>query len=440
MAMRPALEAARVCGDIRTLDEMAQYYIVMLRQTETVGDLLKRPRVTVETKNRLSATDHAARTFATAFGQEAGERELFNAQWLHPAAELLRAVTVLPEKTRTPAMRNFASLYTQFIVKDQLERYLFYERLSPLGGIGIEGRVAGWEAAIGAMNGKGKWDTAMSDIDLWLLASVAEALGANANDPQLAKIDERSLKRLRAAMATGIRFFQLKRASYPETKDFKGESVGSASYFNGDYPNVSDNEFSAVGGEKLPATWQKRANPDVSWDISHIYRLPIFLRALYENRKALGSEFPSYKDVQLVANQYVYRVFDGDWSRPLFRNFFDGSDGWFRIGYNGDGFGYPPSEFCDMRNPKRPCLFPGEIMGWSELAFANADLARLEASLVGLAFAENPAIAEFRERHFSWNGAYKVNVVKGLDIYGGALYSAVAENAAMIAARNLSQP
>jgi hypothetical protein len=134
-----------------------------------------------------------------------------------------------------------------------------------------------------------------------------------------------------------------------------------------------------------------------------------------------------------VANQYVYKVFNGDYTRPLFHNYFDGSDGWFRVAYAGPDFGHPPSEFCDMRNPKRPCLMPGAIIAWSELGFANADLIRLEQSLVQLAFNKDPAIAEFRDRHYFFAGSpYNVNVVDGLNVYGGALYFAVAENAAMI--------
>jgi len=440
MLMRPALSAARACGDMQTLDEMAQYYVIMLSQTEIVGELLKRPRVTAETKARLSSTDPSARTFSATFGSETGEAELYNSQWLHPASLLVRVVTLLPDSSRTPAMKSFASLYAQFIVKDQLERYLFRQHVPPLGGIEVEGRVARWEASMRGLKGRDPWDSAMSDIDLWLLASTAEILGANANDPHLVPIDKHSLALLHTAVTTGIRFFESKRTSYPETKNFKGEVVGSASYFNGDYASHSDMAFSAVGGAALPSASQQSVNPNVSWDISHAYRIPIFLRALYENRKALGSEFPRYKDLQLIDNQYIYKVFTGNYSRPQFKNFFDGSDGWLRVGFNGTGFGHPPSDFCDMRNPQRPCLMPGAIIGWAELSFASVDLARLERSLVDLAFVKDPATVEFRDRHYFYSTPYKVNVVDGFDVYGGALYYVIAENADRISTTNGPQP
>ena len=143
------------------------------------------------------------------------------------------------------------------------------------------------------LKGERPWDTAMSDIDLWLLASAAEILGANANDPALAPLDASQAEMLRRALQTGIRFFQSKRTEYPGTKNFRGVEVGSSSYFNGDYAAHPDYDYSAVTGEKFPSPAQKLVLPDASWDSMHAYRLPVFLRALYENRKATGLEFPS---------------------------------------------------------------------------------------------------------------------------------------------------
>jgi hypothetical protein len=436
LIMSPAMEAARGCGDIQILDEMAQYYIIMLQQTETVGDLLKRPAVHADTIYRLSATDHSARTFSASFGAAGGEGELYNSQWLHPAALLVRIVTLLPQQSRTPSMSKFAAQYAKFIVNDQLERFFYQQRMPPLGGSEVTGRVASWTAIMHGLKGRDSWDTAMSDIDLWLLATAAEMLGAHANDPQLVPIDDRSVAQLRTAVATGIQLFESKRTLYPDTRNFHGDQVGSASYFNGDYAGHPDMAYSAVGGESLPTPEQRKGNPNVSWDISHAWRLPIFLRALYENRKATGVDFPRWIDLELVANQYVYKVFKGDYARPQFRNYFDGTDGWMRVDYNGAGFGNPPSDFCDMHNPRRFCLMPGAILGWENLAFTNADLARLESSLVDLAFATDPAIQIFRDRYFFWNGPYKLNVIDGANVYGSALYLVAAQNASISGGSN----
>ena len=47
-----------------------------------------------------------------------------------------------------------------------------------------------------------------------------------------------------------------------------------------------------------------------------------------------------------LANQFAFRIFRGDLQNPTFNNFFDGSNGWFRVGYvSTAGFGYAPSQF-----------------------------------------------------------------------------------------------
>jgi hypothetical protein len=427
MLLRPAITAARACGDQQTLDEIAQYYSIMLQQTETVGQLLRRPRVTAETRARLASVDPDARTFSASWGDEAGEGELYNSQWLHPAAELVRLITLVPEAERTATMTSFAAQYTPFIVKDQLKRYLFDETMPVLGGVSPKGRVARWKLVMQGARSADPSDTAMSDIDLWLLASAAEMLGAHANDSGLVPLDAADVSMLRGAIQTGVLLLKSKRTDYPETKNFRGETVGSSSYFNGDYATHSDAAYSAVGGEAFPSPAQKRALPDVSWDSSHIYRLAVFLRTMYENRKATGTDFPRFEELQAVANQYVYRVFNGNFERPLFHNAFDGSDGWFRVDYNGAGVGYPPSAFCDVRNPKRPCLTVGEVVGWGELAFANPDLDQLEKSLIQMGFRTDAATRDFLARYYGSAGPYQMQRVGQREIYGGSLYSVVAE-------------
>ncbi|MGB8260663.1 MAG: hypothetical protein WCE75_09945 [Terracidiphilus sp.] len=435
MIARPAIAAAWACRDTRTLDQLAQYYLAMLQQTETVAEVEKRPRLTAESRMRLSTSNQAARTFSATFGREAGEGELYNAQWLHPAALLARLVTLLPASERSAAMKDFAAQYAGFIVRDQLRRYFYEQRQPALGGVQATGRVAKWELAMQGLKGAKLSDSAMSDIDLWLLASAAEVLGANANEPKLAPIEAGDLALLRRAVRIGIRFFESRRSFDAATRDFAGKVVGSACYFRGDYASEEEMAFSGVEDARFPAPAERKPRPDISWDISHIYRLPIFLRALYENRKATGASFPLFQDLQLAANQYVYRVFNGNFRQPLFHNYFDGSDGWFRVGYNGADAGYPPSAQCDMRNAKRLCTIPGSIVGWAEIAFASPDLARLEGALIGLGFREDAATRAFRDRYYFYGAAYGPGRAAGRDLYAGALYPVAAENAQWLTPR-----
>ena len=58
------------------------------------------------------------------------------------------------------------------------------------------------------------------------------------------------------------------------------------------------------------------SNPGVSWDVFHAYRSSVFFRSLYDNHRATGLSFPPTQDVQLLANQYIYKVFQDNSTLP----------------------------------------------------------------------------------------------------------------------------
>src|SRR5262249_28374171 len=138
----------------------------------------------------------------------------------------------------------------------------------------------------------------------------------------------------------------------------------------------------------------------------------------------------------MVVNQYVYRVFNGDYSHPLFHNFLDGSDGWYRVGYNGAGIGHPPSVYCDQHDTRRPCLTPGNVIAWGQLAFVNPDLARLEQALVRLAFEKTTEAQKFRDRYYFYaDTPYEVQGSADKQTYATELYFIIADSSEMIADR-----
>jgi hypothetical protein len=438
--LRPALQGARVCNDLGTFDEIAQYYLAVLQYTEPLGTLLSRPNVFAQTRERMVAADQSARTFPADVGGQVADGELYNVQWMHPAAELLRLISLLPPARRTPAMLNFAGQYTKFIVVDQLDRYLVQQRLPAPGGGQVAGRIEVWKRALAGRKGETPWATSFTDIDLWLVASAADVLGANANDPALAPLDAHQLEMLHRAVDTGVRLFESRRNDYPATKNFRGEQVGSVSYGNGDWAEHPDLDYSGVTSEEFPTPAEKRRLPSVGWDMAHAYRLPVFMRTLYENRKATGTDWPSYHEVQLFANQYVYRVFNGDYSRPLFHTHLDGSDGWHRVGYSGSQFGYPPSLYCNQQDPHRPCMTPNSIMGWGRLAFASPDLARIEQVLVKLAVERKPETQQFRDRYYFDGAPFEVSGAPGQQVYPEALYFLIGDDAEMMTGGSPERP
>jgi hypothetical protein len=426
---RSGLEWAQSCNDFALYDELSQYYLVMLQQTVPLGQVERRPVLLPGSRTGMMAD----RTFP-AGPNLVGDLDLGNAQWLYPAAKLERLISLLPESQRSPAMRQFMSQFTGFLVNEQLLRFLMRPgRPAPGGGPDVS-RVEVWTRTLRGIKGVRVWDTAMSDVDLWLIASSAEILGAHANDPGEIKLDETQVNQLHAALDVGIRLFRSKRTVYPDTRNLQGQRVGSATYFNGDYDGYDDLAFSAVTGPDFPTLAQKRPIPNLSWDTAHAYRIPVFMRALYDNKKATKSEFPKLEEMKLLTNQYVYRVFDGNFSRPLFRNYLDGNDTWFRVDLEAKA-GYPPSEFCDDGNSKRPCTAPGSVAGWGLLAFVNPDLGKVERSLIELAFQPDTDARQFRDRHYTYTWRYDLLSQNSRNVYGDVLFFVTADNSPMISRR-----
>ncbi|MBS0457782.1 MAG: hypothetical protein JSS44_10685 [Proteobacteria bacterium] len=84
---------------------------------------------------------------------------------------------------------------------------------------------------------------------------------------------------------------------------------------------------------------------DMSWDISHARRLVPALDTFVRNKanitKVFGYSSNAFDPVMLqraFANQIVDTIWNKDRTHPLFSNFWDGQNGWYRVGYdNGTG-------------------------------------------------------------------------------------------------------
>jgi hypothetical protein len=433
---RPAVNMGFVCHDVRLLDELAQFYIVYVNRFTTLGELRRQGKSAgLDTGPLDGRGEDSARILTWIDKQPTGSRirdcPLCNGQFLHPASRLIRVITLLPESERTPAMKNFAALYAPLIVHDHLIRVLYETEFSDHYGAKELPRqqVEAWKA-IAAYSSRPKLSHqyAMLDTDLWLIATAAEILGANANDPKLVSLTQDVKAHLREIVQTGVNLFQKKRTLYPETKNFRGELVGSASYFNGDFYDHPDYAYSAYTGSAPPTPADKKALRGASWDIGHFYRVPVFMRSLYDNKNATGVDFPTDHDVQLLTNQYMYRVFRGDLAHPLFNNYFDGSNGWYRVGYHGPAFGVPPAQDCDAHSSNRPCATTGAVQGWGELASFNPDLMELEHALATLAWREDPETNRFKDRYYWYNNqSYSFRDLRSRTQYPFLLFAVLAE-------------
>lgn len=408
-AARGAVELALASHDLALLNELAGFYLAYVNRFTTLGAMRRRQSLFVSTQLLDNQGVDSAKTLPWlekgALRSRLRECLLCNGQFFHPAARLIRVISTLPELERTQEMTEFVQTYLPLIVRDHLLRLVYMARWDHLETEGVANQLIDiWRSTIRVpVPSRPSYQYAMTDLDLWLIATAAEILGGNANEPELISLSREELVSLREIVEVGIELFQRKRIVYRDTRDFRGRFVESASYFNGDLDDHPDMAYAAYSGKPFPSLSQKQPARYGSWDISHFYRVPIFLRSLYDNRSATGLTFPRARDIELVINQYVYRVFQGNFSRPLFKNFFDGHDGWYRVGYHGGRFGYPPSQYCDMGDATRPCLTVAGVYGWGLIAFLHADLTELQHALISLALSKDPQIVRFRDQYYKYN-------------------------------------
>jgi len=79
--------------------------------------------------------------------------------------------------------------------------------------------------------------------------------------------------------------------------------------------------------------------PGVGWDLSHARRWVHVFETLHRHRWLTEFSFLTQATLEALANQFVYGSFNGDLDFPLFANYRDGSDGWYRVGFHGPGSG-----------------------------------------------------------------------------------------------------
>lgn len=405
-ATRPAVELARVRRDAGLIDELARFHLTYLARFVTLGELRGRASLMVSARLLDGQGPDTARTLPWIerrwWSGLARECVLCNAQFFHPVARLIRLIAELPPAQRTASMQVFVRRYVPLVVREHLVRIVFETR--PIGtGFDDARLIDGWRETAREGPRAARGSRSLRDVDLWLIAAAAEMVGAHAADPVAVPLDGDEPARLRELVRVGVAALATKRTVYRDVRDFAGRSVESASYFNGDADDHPDMAYAAHQGAAPPSARQRAPSRGASWDVSHFYRMPVLLRALLDNRAATGVPFPTEHDLALLINQYTYRVFNGLTERPLFVNFFDGSDGWYRVGYHGPGFGYPPSVHCDTRDERRPCLTAGGVFGWGLLAAYHPDLHLVHDAVIRLATSVDPDAVRFRERYYRFN-------------------------------------
>lgn len=403
--LSPVLALAEATSDKVLFIEVAGYFLVALGRFETL-EKLRAKSATAGVRSNLDPFSPASVRVLPWSDPRVSrpgmdECALCQLQFLYPAARAVRLVSLLWPHADAPAVvDSFVEAYIPLLVEEHVWR-LGYVAPSgfPVREVGSHSRVVAWEyVASGRPLSLRPWQVQFGDRDLWLVATAAELLGARdrAGRPLTLAGHRADLERL---VQAGVARIRQELDQHPSTVDRAGRIVGSVGYGEGGWDGFEDFAFAGDTGASVPVVPLPPRR--TGWDMSHLTRLPVALRALWDTRAAHGTGFPDPASLAALGRQYAYVAFTGELDRPRFRNFFDGGDGWYRVGYAGrTGSGMPPSRYCNVHPGGRSCVGTWAARGWGLLAFASAPIDTVQQSMIALASASDPDAVAFRDRYY----------------------------------------
>lgn len=268
-----------------------------------------------------------------------------------------------------------------------------------------------------ARDGQSRWF--FTDVDLWTLAAYAELATIQEAVPSLrehvaAELTPAARQRLVGLLALLRSRLTLSAVESPRLREGRGTA---ADLDRGFWRAYRDNRYAAYAGREPPvscagAKGEPRVNvrpesvPLVDsggWDFSHARRLVHVIEALDRARAAMSRHYklpPEAVPARLApafATALVVRVWNGDEQRPLFANYWDGSNGWYRAGYVSAGNcfeGYGPHGLSDAF----------ALGGFAQWSGARPEIAPLARRVYALAASTREDDAAFVRTYYSGLG------------------------------------
>lgn len=370
-------------GDLDILEQLAELYLIPLNHLEQHDSYWfyrggsTRPPYTKRMLNRIPGGRDTfpmwTKEIEIKWKQNGVDKQkiipleiiLHSSQYLYLMAHALHAFVSLEgiDVHRHPNIHDFIQRYPA-VIKDHYDRWIFASN-DPAAGSDLLGifQTIGWgcdrvnrfshrqflekklnKSFTGASTAV-TFCNAVRDEDMWILCGAVEMLAAHGkNNPRftLFTLEPEEKNRYQDYFSIGCRIIR-DRLVPTDLRDFDNKKVKG---FNFD-PNVwrTHNDWKHSGHQSAgfpPAVPNRQPPEGISWDISHARRFVQVFETLHRNRRVTRQAFPSRKIMTGLANQAAFKVFQGSFERPLFKNFFNGTNGWYRVGYKGSGFGFGP--------------------------------------------------------------------------------------------------
>ena len=165
-----------------------------------------------------------------------------------------------------------------------------------------------------------------------------------------------------------------KKFSIRTRKNSKNKEIKLLSFQYGAWFGHPDYDYSGYTEQRFPDKYNKNAIKNIGVDTAHGTRILYLLEMLLNNKQYFDISFPTQTDMQMFTNNFLYNIFNRDFNKPLFKNYIDGSNGWFRVNYDSrEGYGYAPFQIGSS----------GAMLGgYAKLAKYNREVEKIFSMLV----------------------------------------------------------
>ncbi|MCE5265734.1 MAG: hypothetical protein LLG97_19670 [Deltaproteobacteria bacterium] len=400
------LKYAAYCQKYSILDDLSSLYLQAL-DTLTETDQYLYAYYPGGPRRSVHSLDRKYRMW---LDKQGGESILSSSQYLYLLSDTVSIIADIKEEKRTPIMKEALNKFIPLLI-EHYNRWIF-NTPGPFQVRGWGCRFNGRDVPTGMNHleyinkridkqlGNGKspaYCNAVTDTDMWIIAGVANILATHKKEKDIVPISQEEYKKLLNYLKAGIKLLE-SRFSYTELKNFDGQPVAGAIFQPGVWDEHPDFAFAGYSGKEFPkvsGTDQiKYQGKGVGWDLSHARRLVHVFETLMKSKNILDLDFPTKEVMVKMANQLVYASFNRDFTRPLFSNFMDGTNGWYRVNYDGrPGSGYGPGDMSIS-------ILTGGYGFWSRY---NADIQKLFVGLMNMLESNDPEVRKHVIEHYEMN-------------------------------------
>lgn len=375
------LESAVNCADTATIQELVDVYLL------AYPHLKPNPQGYKEWPCSSSA--------CPAYRGQTIEVVLVSSQFIYLLSRTANILAGLPAASLSSSMREFLQKYIPVIVTDHLHKWIADTTVFSLKGYNCSDRgdYNNHQFLNKLLNkefgNSPTYCNAVSDTNMWIIAAAAEMLAADSRS-SLITLTSAQTRELRDHVSLGTRLIQ-SRLTETSLTNFADRPVKGYVFDQGMWRDHPDFAYAGYTEATYPTEANKKISPLVGWDFSHSRRFVNVFNTLHDTLSVTGQSFPDDTVLIRLANQVTYQIFNKDFNRPLFTNFWDGTSGWYRVGYNNRSrFGYAPHVFSVV-------FLTGGYGLWGRF---NPDIDRVMNAVWKVIDSTDPQVVEFRKQHY----------------------------------------